>query len=130
MICRDRILEMALELPGTVADQPFEGDFDTVVLRHGQCGKWFGLLMKVSRERVGLAGEGTAEILNLKCDPLISYGLRQEYADILPAYHMNKQLWISLRLEGSVPEEVARTLLRMSYDLTKGKDRKTPSRDR
>lgn len=118
MITRQRVLDMALALPGATSDMPFDEDFDTTVLRHGLGGKWFGILMKVPRDRVGLDGAGMAEILNLKCDPLIGFGLRQSYADILPAWHMNKQHWISVRLEGDVPEDTLETLIRMSYDLT------------
>ena len=118
MIERQRVIDMALELPGATADQPFPEDFDSTVLRHGAGGKWFGIVMKAPRAKVGLEGAGMAEILNLKCDPMLSYGLRQDYADILPAWHMNKQLWITVRLEGDVPEELVQTLMRMSYDLT------------
>ena len=118
MISRDRILETALGLPGAVSDKPFEGDFDSTVLRHGATGKWFGLLMKAPRDRVGLQGEGMTDVLNLKCDPLVSYGLKQQYPDILPAYHMNKTHWITLRLEGDVPEDVVQMLIEMSYHLT------------
>ncbi len=124
MIERDRVLEMAMELPGATSDMPFEEDFDSTVLRHGPGGKWFGLVMKAPRGKVGLSGDGSAEILNLKCDPLVSFGLREAYPDILPAWHMNKQLWVSVRLEGSVPEDVLRTMIRMSYDLTRPKRRK------
>ena len=124
MLTRQQILDMALELPGATADQPFEEDFDSTVLRHGATRKWFGILLKAPRQKVGLNGDGTADILNLKCDPLLSYGLRQTCKDILPAWHMNKQLWITLRLEGDIPEELARQLLRMSYDLTSGAPRK------
>ena len=124
MIARERVLEMALALPGASADQPFDEDFDSTVLRHGPGGKWFGLVMKVPRGKVGLSGDGATEVLNLKCDPLVSYGLRQEYPDILPAWHMNKQLWISVRLEGNVPEDVLKTLIGMSYDLTAKKKKK------
>lgn len=124
MIARKRVLEMAMTLPGATSDQPFDEDFDSTVLRHGVGGKWFGLVMKVPRGKVGLPGEGAAEVLNLKCDPLVSYGLRQTYPDILPAWHMNKQLWISVRLEGDVPEDVLKTLIQMSYDLTDKKNKK------
>ncbi len=119
MITRQRVLEMALALPGATSDMPFEEDFDSTVLRHGAGGKWFGLMMKVPREKVGLDGPGTAEVLNLKCDPLVSFGMRQGCPDILPAWHMNKQHWISVRLEGDVPEDTLKTLIEMSYDLTK-----------
>ncbi len=119
MTDRKRVLEIALELPGATHDCPFEGDFDSTVLRHGATGKWFGLLMKAPRDRVGLEGPGSADILNLKCDPMVSYGLFREYPDILPAYHMNKVHWITLRLEGDLPEDVVRTLIEMSFHLTR-----------
>ena len=123
MYTREEIIAMALELPGSAADTPFEGDDISTVLRHGDTGKWFGLVFRAPRNRVGLTGEGWADILNLKCDPLVSYGLMQEYPDILPAWHMNKQLWITVRLEGDVPRETVELLMRMSFDLTSKKRR-------
>jgi len=53
----------------------------------------------------------------------VIYGLMREFPDILPAYHMNKQLWITVRLEGSVPRETLELLLKMSFDLTNKKKR-------
>ena len=123
MYTRKEIISMALELPGSAADTPFEGDDISTVLRHGDTGKWFGLVFRAPRSRVGLGGEGAADILNLKCDPLVSYGMMREFPDILPAYHMNKQLWITIRLEGNVPRETVELLMRMSFDLT-GKKKK------
>lgn len=123
MYTREQIIEMALELPGCTVDAPFEGDGYSTVLRHGDTGKWFGLVLKGPRHRVGLSGDGQAALLNLKCDPLMSYGLMQEYPDIRPAYHMNKHLWITLRLEGDLPRETVVLLMRMSYDLTARRNR-------
>ena len=121
MIERQKILDLALLLPGASTDMPFEGDFDSTVLRHGPGGKWFGLLMRVPRSRVGWTGDALTDVLNLKCDPLVSYGFKQQYPDILPAYHMNKTHWISVRLEGDVPEDILQTLIEMSYQLARGK---------
>ena len=118
MITRHQVMGIALALPGSRSDMPFEGDFDTTVLRHGATGKWFGILMKVSGSRLGLSDSGSADILNLKCDPLVSFGLRQTYPEILPAYHMNKQLWITVILSGNLPLDILKTLMQMSYDLT------------
>lgn len=35
-----------------------------------------------------------------------------------PAYHMNKQRWVSILLDGSVDIDNIRTLIDTSYDLT------------
>ena len=42
----------------------------------------------------------------------------------LPGYHMNKQHWITILLEGSVSEAKILDFLDMSYDLIDGAGRK------
>ena len=118
---KEMILEFACGLPGAVLDKPFEDDFETTVFRHGEGGKWFGLLMSVEKSRVGLCGEGKADVLNLKCDPEESFIVREMYEGIIPAYHMNKRHWISVILNGSVPEDFTERLIEKSYDLTEKK---------
>lgn len=51
--------------------------------------RWFGMLIPDSRGEV---------LLNLKGDPDVNAALVSEHDWIVPAYHMNKQHWISLRL--------------------------------
>lgn len=124
MFSRQQISDMALELPGACDDTPFASDPSIIVFRHGSSGKWFGILLKAPGRAVGLAIDEPVDVLNLKCDPLVAYGMMASHPDIVPAYHMNKQHWISLRLGGDVPEDVARMLMRMSFDLTHRKPRR------
>lgn len=98
--------------------QPWEGSPENEVFRHATNHKWFALSFPVDRMKLGLAGEGRIDIVNLKCDPALAGSLAQE-AGIFPAYHMNKTHWISVALDGSVPDELLRYLLDMSYGLTK-----------
>lgn len=64
-----------------------------------------------------MEGEETVEVLNVKCDPELASILRDENG-ILPAYHMNKEHWISILLDGSVSMEEIFQLLDTSYHLT------------
>ena len=121
---REDALAFALSLPLAVADNPFEEDFETTVFRHGVGGKWFGLLMNVSKRRIGIDEEGTVDVLNLKIDPEESYAVREMFTGILPAYHMNKRHWISVILNGSVPMEFCEILIEKSYDLTRKRIKK------
>ena len=91
---------------------------NNAVLRHQPSRKWFAVLLDVGKQKLGLSGEGNVDVVNLKCDPLLSGTLRQE-PGILPAYHMNKEKWISILLDGSVDTELVKGLLEMSYQLTK-----------
>jgi predicted DNA-binding protein (MmcQ/YjbR family) len=120
---REKITDFACALPNAVLDMPFEEDFETTVFRHGEGGKWFGLLMRVEKNRVGLTGEGKVDVLNLKCDPEESFIVREMYGGIVPAYHMNKRHWISVILEHDVPRDFTERLIEKSYDLTMKKSK-------
>ena len=80
-------------------------------------------MMDVPRDKLGLAGTGNAEVLNVKCAPLLVGSLWLQ-AGFLPAYHMNKSSWITAALDGSVPAETIELLLDVSYELTKPKIRR------
>lgn len=62
-------------------------------------------------------------MINLKCDPFLIGSLRAQKG-FHPAYHMNKEKWISIRLDGSVPEEQIRRLIDLSFELTRSKMKK------
>ena len=52
------------------------------------------------------------------------YDYGQDIRIIRPGYHMNKQHWITILLDGSVSEAKTLDFLDMSYDLIDGADRK------
>ena len=68
-------------------------------------------------EKLGLPEREMLDILNLKCDPVLIASLRGT-PGLLPAYHMNKEHWITAVLDGSAPDAQIQTLLAMSYDVT------------
>jgi len=86
------------------------------VFRRQDSRKWFAVLMNVPKKKLGLEGEEAAEVLNLKCDPMLIGALRKNPA-FLPAYHMSKENWITVLLDGSVSLEELEPLLDMSYGL-------------
>ena len=56
-------------------------------------------------------------LLTLKAEPDRGVALVREYDAIAPGYHMNKRHWISVTLDGSVPDDVIGELLEDAYDL-------------
>ncbi len=118
---KEELMLFVESLGGAVADQPFSEDFETVVLRHGYTRKWFGIWLEVPGRYLG---EEEGEFcLNLKCPPDLSGILAANYRGILPAYHMNKRHWITVRMNADVPKEEICELVRLSYDITSGKKR-------
>ena len=43
---------------------------------------------------------------------------REVYPSVLPAYHMNKEHWSSVILDGSIPDGEIERMTQMSFDLT------------
>ena len=75
--------------------------------------------VKSPSENIGLSNN----VLNVKGDPNLIGALREKKG-FLPAYHMNKENWISILLDDTVPEEEIKSLIRFSYQLTETKCRK------
>lgn len=83
--------------------------------------KWFAIIMTVDRKKIGLPGQGTIEIMDLKDLPE-NVEQRIDGQRFLKAYHMNKKHWYTICLDGRVPDEEIRALIRRSYALAAGKN--------
>lgn len=105
------------------AETPWEGFPENVVFRHAGNRKWFALVMDVPKDRLGLHEEGLLSVVNVKCDPDMTFSLRQQ-SGFFPAYHMNKERWITIALDGSVDDETIKALLELSFELTDAKPKK------
>ncbi len=105
-------------------DHPFRMDDVSCVFRHVDNRKWFALTMHIPYRALGITRNGNVDILNLKCDPILIGSLRGK-PGILPAYHMNKDKWITLLLDGSAERGDIEALLAMSYELTAARPRRT-----
>lgn len=100
----------------TDPDYPFSDGGKNAVFRHRGNGKWFAVFLRgVPRAKLG-CGEGKTDVVNFKCDPLFS-GSARELPGVYPAYHMNKEHWVSVALD-EADEETLCALACMSYDLT------------
>jgi len=54
--------------------------------------------------------------INLKCDPEKALDLRERYPAVIPGYHMNKQLWNTVILDGSVNDKLIKQWIDHSYN--------------
>ena len=81
-------------------DYPWMDTPESAVFRHAANRKWFALVTTVPKSKLGLPGQQPVDIVNLKCDPILIGSLRAE-PGFYPAYHMNKENWITAALDGS-----------------------------
>ena len=76
------------------------------------------LVFKVMNKMFVLFTEDEIQLrINLKCDPAEAQILRGMHKSIIPGYHMNKEHWNTVILDGSLPNELIYKLIDDSYDL-------------
>jgi len=97
------VLKYCLSKKGAFEDFPFGPEPTTIKIGS----KMFALISMRSDKLV----------LSLKCDPFVSQSLRQQYTAIAPGYHLNKQHWNTIQIDGSVPEHEILWMIDHSYDL-------------
>jgi len=88
--------------PGVTEEFPF--DSETLVFKVG--GKMFAL-----------TNVDLFESMNLKCDPAVALELRERYTAVMPGFHMNKEHWNTVRIDGSIPDSLILDWIDHSYDL-------------
>lgn len=77
------------------------------------------LVFKVANKMFALTSLDSIDFrVNLKCDPDRALELRDTFPDlIIPGYHMNKKLWNTVIIEGTLTQALFKELVDHSYDL-------------
>ncbi len=89
---------------------------DNAIWRRKDNLKWYGAVLTVARKKLGLAGEGNVEILDVRADPA-EVALLVDNVKIFGGWHMNKKHWIALPLDGSVEIEEIENFLEESWHI-------------
>ena len=121
---KQEILDYAKKTYKSIPDNPFSLAPTYQVLRHEDTRKWFALFMDITRDKLGLDGTDVIDVINLKCNPILSGSLRK-MKGYFPAYHMHRENWITILLDGTVPTKYIIPLIDLSFELTDKKPRKT-----
>ncbi len=109
-----------LNQPETKLDFPFGEDIKVFKVKN----KMFATLA------IGKMGKGDSKAdtdkkgdwwMNLKCDPDEAVMLRDIFPSIIPGYHMNKRLWNTIILDGSVPRGEIERMIDNSFKLVVSK---------
>ena len=104
---------------GIAPDYPWSKFDDSAVFRHADSRKWFALVMKVRRDKFGGEKDEFVDVVNLRIEDAILHDLLVHEDGIFPAYHMNKKLWISVLLDGSVEFDRVCQLVDVSFEGTR-----------
>lgn len=107
-----KAIEYCLAFENVYEDYPFD-DANWCLIRHRENKKAFAMIFDK---------DGRVWI-NVKCEPQWTAFWRGAFKSVIPAYHMNKEHWNSIILDGSVPDEDIKTMIGESYSLTIKKNR-------
>jgi predicted DNA-binding protein (MmcQ/YjbR family) len=99
----EQLREYCLLKPGVDETLPFGPD--TLAYKVG--GKIF-LLTGLDNEELRF---------NVKCDPEKALELREQFSCVLPGYHMNKNHWNTIIVDGSVSSKQLKEWIDHSYEL-------------
>lgn len=92
-----------LSQKGSLEDYPFGNDI---------------LVIKVVSKMFALISNQNNQLkISLKCDPFIAESLRQQYASITPGYHLNKNHWNTILIDGTLSEQELCKMIDHSYEL-------------
>lgn len=100
---REELSNYILETYHADQDYPWAKYPNYTVFRHANNKKWFALVMDIPKNKLGLQGDDLVDVVNFKCDPILIGSFRKERG-FFPAYHMSKANWITVALDGTVPE--------------------------
>lgn len=97
----EELRDYCLQKPGTTEGFPFGEDT---------------LVFKVGDKIFLLIGLTAGNRFNVKCDPELAVDLRERYTEVIPGYHMNKKLWNTVYMDGSLTRKQLCEMIDHSYE--------------
>lgn len=97
----EELRDYCLQKPGATEGFPFGEDT---------------LVFKVGDKIFLLIGLTAGNRFNVKCDPELAVDLRERYTEVIPGYHMNKKLWNTVYMDGSLTRKHLCEMIDHSYE--------------
>lgn len=112
------LLEYAKKMYDSSPEFMWENTPKNAILRRRESGKWYAVIMTISESKLGFGSEKQIEAVNLHASKALTSKLL-EREHFYPAWHMNKNSWYTVILDGSVKNSELFSLLDISYELAK-----------
>src|SRR5271157_1690793 len=98
----EEVRQYCLAKKGVTEELPF----DDYTLVYKVMGKMFALTNSIGNFSI-----------NLKCDPQLAIELRERFPSVTPGYHMNKQHWNTVLIDGNISSALLCEWIDHSYNL-------------
>ncbi len=112
-----KIIEKLKEEYDFIEERPWARYPNYITLKEVESKKWFAAFLSAAGDKLGLSTDEQIPIVNVKADPDFVSMITVGNPGIFPGYHMNKQHWISIALDGTVTEDRILSLIDESYQI-------------
>ena len=92
---------------------------DCAVLRNMGNRKWYGIIMVIPANKIGIDSDRLIDIINVRFIKGEAPEIAGNAPGIYPAWHMNKRNWITIVLDGTLSDEQLFGLIDQSFELSR-----------
>ena len=117
----ERIVSIIRSRYGVQAEFLWEKFPNYAVFRNAESRKWFAIVMDIDRAKVSLGESGVTDVMNVKTDERTAEFIRK---GAYSCFHMNNKMWVSVILDGRLPDDLVLEMLEVSYGLSFGKKKR------
>ena len=90
---------------------------ENAIVRNERNRKWYAAFLRVSGAKLGLDDAKVIDILDLRFDKHQAREFVASAKHVYPGYHMNKDNWITVILDGGLSNEQVAGLIDKSYEI-------------
>lgn len=101
----EELREFCLSLPKVEENRPWTKPQYEMLVTYKVGGKWFVLVNPDDK------------FIDVKCDPETIADMLARYKGAFPAWHMNKENWLGIRLESDIPDGTIKQIIKDGYGL-------------
>ncbi|MDY6325584.1 MAG: methylated-DNA--[protein]-cysteine S-methyltransferase [Catonella sp.] len=114
--CKNEVFEYIKSVYNAKVENPWAEYPDFTTFKDKLSDKWFALIMRITGDKLGLKNNVPVYVINVKVDTLLIPELikREGY---FPAYHMNKQHWVTILLDETVSVDDIKDAIDKSFTL-------------
>ena len=93
---------------------------DTAICRNKQNNKWYLLFGIIPENKIGINSDKKVEMIDVRYNKGETNKI-VDFKKVFPGYHMNKDSWITIKLDNTVETKEILSLIDNSYNLSIGK---------
>lgn len=101
----EELREYCLSLPQTKENMPWTEPQYSMLVTFTIGDKWFCLV------------DLDKKFIDVKCSPDMIEDMQSKYEGAFPAWHMNKEHWLGVKLNSDIPDSIIKSLLKEGYEL-------------